>query len=313
MSHASKSAPVSGSPEILIDEPSTIASSYKQRLDEDRRWALTEGGKYFSESGEVHETLKRICNKLNEMKIPYAVVGGLALFQHGYRRFTEDVDILVTKEGLKSIHRNLRGKGYLPPHEKSRNLRDTLSKVKIEFLVAGGYPGDGKESPLPFPMPDEVFEEHANINWLNLQTLVELKIASGLTGGSDRAKDIIDVIELIKELSLPKEFGDKLNPYVKEKYYELWQELRGTQRRYITIWRNKFLAVHSQSLEEMIAALSHATNKLKDMLNDGVVLDPQGGTGDDYAYLVTNDPEIAKKYEMEDEREFFDFDEEDSP
>jgi hypothetical protein len=36
------------------------------------------------------------------------------MFFHGYRRFTEDVDILVTAEGLEEIHRELEGKGYLP-------------------------------------------------------------------------------------------------------------------------------------------------------------------------------------------------------
>ena len=41
------------------------------------------------------------------------------------------------------------------------------------------------------------------------------------------------------------------------------------------------------------------------MLADGVTLDPDGGTADDYAYLVTTDPQVAKKYGMEDESEFF--------
>jgi hypothetical protein len=35
----------------------------------------------------------------------------MALFHHGLRRFTEDVDILVTKEGLKKIHAELAGLG----------------------------------------------------------------------------------------------------------------------------------------------------------------------------------------------------------
>jgi hypothetical protein len=41
---------------------------------------------------------------LKDLGIPYAVVGGKALFQHGLRRFTEDVDLLVTKNDLKIIH-----------------------------------------------------------------------------------------------------------------------------------------------------------------------------------------------------------------
>ena len=41
--------------------------------------------------------------------------------------------------------------------------------------------------------------------------------------------------------------------------------------------------------------LGGATETLKAMRDDGVFLDPQGGTGDDYACLVTSDPAIAKK------------------
>jgi hypothetical protein len=42
------------------------------------------------------------------------------------------------------------------------------------------------------------------------------------------------------------------------------------------------------------------------MLADGVTLDPEGGTGDDYAYLVTADSAVAKKYDMHEESEFLD-------
>ena len=90
---------------------------------------------------------------MNELGIPYCVAGGMALFQHGYRRFTEDVDILVTREGLKEIHSRLDGLGYLPPFPRSKNLRDTENGVRIEFLVAGDFPGDGKPKPLAFPDP----------------------------------------------------------------------------------------------------------------------------------------------------------------
>ena len=63
------------------------------------------------------------------------------MFQHGYRRFTEDVDLLVTREGLKEIHRELEGLGYRRPFQGSKNLRDTEHGVKIEFPVDGEIPG----------------------------------------------------------------------------------------------------------------------------------------------------------------------------
>ena len=73
--------------------------------------------------------------------------------KHGFRRFTEDVDILVTRDGLKAIHAHLEGLGYVPPFTGSKNLRDTEHGVRIEFLIAGEFPGDGKPKPVAFPGP----------------------------------------------------------------------------------------------------------------------------------------------------------------
>ena len=286
----------------------TQSPNYEQRLNQDSRWAMSEGGRHFDETSEVHTTLQRICNRLNELKIPYAVAGGMALFQHGFRRFTEDVDILVTSQDLKRIHENLRGRGYLPLFEKSKNLRDTVSGVRIEFLLTGGYPGDGKEKPVSFPAPDTVAEFRDGIKFLSLSAIVELKLASGMTG-ADRMKDLADVQELIKLLSLPSDFGSKLNPYVQAKFLELWQASRGNERRYIRVWRINSLTRRAESIEDLIASLPDAADTLGKMRDDGVTLDLQGGPSDDYVRLVTNDPNIARKYDMHDESEFWDEDE----
>jgi hypothetical protein len=55
-----------------------------------------------------------------------------------------------------------------------------------------------------------------------LPTLVELKLASGMTNPG-RLKDLGDVQELIRVLKLPSNFADQLNEYVRAKYHELWQ------------------------------------------------------------------------------------------
>lgn len=95
---------------------------------------------HFESGSAVHTALEKIARRLDELQIPYAVVGGMALFSHGYRRFTEDVGILLTDEGLAEVHRRLDGLGYVPVFSGSRNLRDTESGVRIEFLVSGDYP-----------------------------------------------------------------------------------------------------------------------------------------------------------------------------
>lgn len=217
---------------VLLGADSELAGSvspYEQRLARDPRWALSEGSKFFEEKSAVQETLRNITGRLGELGIDYAVAGGMALFRHGFRRFTEDVDLLITREGLERIHRELDGLGYLPPFAGSKNLRDTISGVRIEFLVAGEYPGDGKPKPVAFPNPALVSEELEGMRYVNLPTLIELKLASGMTNPG-RLKDLADVQELIKILALPADFCEKLKPFVQPKYQELLQSAQSEAR-----------------------------------------------------------------------------------
>src|SRR3954454_20594348 len=117
---------------------------YEELLNRDPRWALSEGSRHFEEDSAVFKALHAVTSRLKALGIPYAVVGGMALFRHGLRRFTEDVDLLVTKDDLKIIHEKLDGLGYLPPSANSNHLRDTEHGIRIEFLTTGDFPGDGK-------------------------------------------------------------------------------------------------------------------------------------------------------------------------
>src|SRR4051812_41913677 len=170
--------------------------------------AIEETGRFFMGEDAVHQALKKIAKRLADLNIPYAVAGGMALVAHGYRRTTVDVDLLVDAAGLVTIHRELEGLGYVPPFTGSKHLRDVETGVRIEFLVAGQYPGDGKPKPLPFPEPTEVAVEIDGIRYLNLPTLVELKLASGMTNPG-RLKDLGDVQELIRVLKLSLSFAEQ--------------------------------------------------------------------------------------------------------
>lgn len=155
--------------------------NYEDRMSRESEWAMNESDAFFRDAGKVHETLREITRRLTELGIPHAVVEGMALYRHGFRRSTEDVDLLVTPESLKRIHAELEGRGYLPPFARSKNLRDTQTGVKIEFLKTGDFPGDGKPKPFAFPDPADVVEVRDGIPVVRLTTLFELKIASGIS------------------------------------------------------------------------------------------------------------------------------------
>jgi hypothetical protein len=194
---------------------------YEELLNRNRDWALREGSMHFEKESAVHKTLQKITRRLTELGIPYALVGGMAMFFHGYRRFTDDIDILVTPEALKEIHQTLEGLGYVPPFSGSKHLRDAQSGVRIEFLTTGDYPGDGKPKPIAFPNPADASVVIDGVSCLQLPRLIELKLASGMTNPG-RLTDLGDVQRMIQVLGLPEQLAEQLNPYVREKYRELW-------------------------------------------------------------------------------------------
>jgi hypothetical protein len=183
--------------------------------------AIRELDRFFAGTGRVHQTLNRVSRYLCDVKIPYAVAGGLALNAHGFLRATIDVDVLISEQSLTALHANLEREGLASIPGRRNHLRDLETGVRVDFLITGQFPGDGKPKPVAFPDPAKAGIEINGINYLNLESLIELKLASGITNAG-RLKDLGDVQELIRTLHLPRDFSLKLNPYVSGKFAELW-------------------------------------------------------------------------------------------
>lgn len=188
-----------------------------------------EGLRYFMGQGHLNNALARLCSDLNERGIDYMVIGAVALMAHGYPRFTEDIDLVMTAEGLEKFHGELIDLGYVPafPGAKKR-LRSTPDGVSIEVITAGEYPGDGKPKPVSFPVPADASIDVDGVQVATLEKLVELKLASGMTA-TDRLKDLADVQELIKIRGLDSDFAEQLNPFVREQYLQLWRAVENAK------------------------------------------------------------------------------------
>ncbi len=274
---------------------------YEKQLADDLQWALQEGSLHFEQKSAVQQTLRKIALELDRLSVDYAIAGGMALFSHGFRRFTEDVDILVTRDGLKVIHASLDGRGYVPPFRGSKNLRDAEYGVRIEFLIAGEYPGDGRPKPVAFPVPREAATERDGVRFLNLSSLIELKLASGMSS-ADRIKDLADVQELVKLFQLRSDFENNLNLYVRDKYRELWQAAVGSRKRYALILQTPPLPASVQTLEDLIAYLPQEAAWLDAMRQDGVTLDREHSRlARGYVVLATLDPAVAERCDFHDE------------
>ena len=180
-----------------------------------------EGQRYFMGEGKLNNALAQLVADLKEHQIDYLVIGAIALMAHGYPRFTEDIDLILTREGIDRFHAELVGLEYVPAFSGSRKrLKSTRDGSPIELIAAGEYPGDGQPKPVAFPDPADTSIEIDGVKFPTLEKLIELKLASGMTA-PDRLKDLADVQEIIKILNLSSEFTEKLNPYVRDKFVEL--------------------------------------------------------------------------------------------
>ena len=176
--------------------------------------------------GRLNNALAQVTSDLKEHGIDYMVIGAVALMAHGYPRFTEDIDLVLTPAGLEAFHRELIGLGYRPafPGAKKR-LRSSTDGVTIEIMTTGEYPGDGKPKPVSIPDPSTASVEIDGIRIVTFEKLIELKLASGMTA-PHRLKDLADVQELIKIRGLGPEFSEQLDPYVRGKFLELYETVK---------------------------------------------------------------------------------------
>ncbi len=188
-----------------------------------------EGLRYFMGEGTINKTLARLANDLERRGIDYMVIGAIALLAHGYPRFTEDIDLVMTSDSLQKFHDELVGLEYTPAFSGAKKrLRSTTDNVLIEVMTSGEFPGDGKPKPVSMPRPAEASVEIDGIRFVTLEKLIKLKLASGISA-SDRLKDLADVQELIKIKRLDTDFALKLNPYVRAKYLELEEAVRNSE------------------------------------------------------------------------------------
>ena len=76
---------------------------------------------------DVFGEFEQLAKDLADRKIPYALIGGVAMAFHAQPRFTKDVDLLIKPEHLPDLQMALKSPGYLPPGEPWTFPRTRLS------------------------------------------------------------------------------------------------------------------------------------------------------------------------------------------
>jgi hypothetical protein len=195
-------------------QPEAVGARFEAGLQNARR--------FFMREADVQRAMDDLVRHLDEIGVPYAIVGAMALNEYGYERVTRDVDLLLTREGLAAFKQAFLGRGDVEKFPASKGLRDTRNNVTIDVLLTGEFPGDGLPKPVSFPDPGTAAVQTGRVRLLPLPRLLELKLASGMTA-PHRLRDLADVLEVIRIRRLPAEFVNELHPYVRDKFRELWQ------------------------------------------------------------------------------------------
>jgi hypothetical protein len=175
---------------------------------------------FFQGTDRVHQTMRRVVEKLEAANIAYAIVGGMAVNAHRHERTTKDVDFLLTAEGLNTFKRIFVNSDFEAVPGRPRRFVDRSNGVNFDILVTGLFPGSGQPGPIAYPDPTDVSELIDQHRVVNLTTLIELKLAAR------RYQDFADVVNLIRVHDLDEAFQAKLHPSVHRDYVECLEECR---------------------------------------------------------------------------------------
>lgn len=183
---------------------------------------LEECGRFFMGEAAAQKALYKLAALLEAEDLPYAIIGGFALFEYGHRRETVDVDLVMREEDLQLFKQRWLGKGYAERVPGTGKLVDTEFDVNVDVLSTGRFPGDDKPKPIAFPDPSTTAVRGTRFALLPMPRFIELKLASGMVA-AHRGKDLIDVQELIKSVGLARDFERELHPWVRSKFLEIWE------------------------------------------------------------------------------------------
>jgi hypothetical protein len=147
--------------------------------------------------GRYGRVVKAVDHLLRVINCEAVLGGGWAVWHHGFtERLTLDVDIALPQTRIDEFLQVASVSGFtIVPRRQGRwpKLLHKETGVKVDILPEGARPGTAsKPAPTTIPSPAAMGAEGSTLRYMNLSSLVELKIAAG------RDKDRADVVVLLR-------------------------------------------------------------------------------------------------------------------
>jgi hypothetical protein len=165
-------------------------------------------------AGPVLEVAREVSRLLDETKTDGAIIGGVAVGLHGYLRTTVDVDVFVP-EAVEPLSAALQAHGFVLDREKRQFVK---CDVPVHVVTKA-----------QLISPPINFELLHGIRTVSLADLINMKLRSG-TRSILRAKDIGDVIGLIRHHGLGKDFTSQIEKDLRPEYRKLVDAIENERR-----------------------------------------------------------------------------------
>jgi len=159
-----------------------------------------------------HLVLKYLLGLFREHKIPYALIGGLALGMHGIIRATQDIDFIIPLEDIRKVEDFLLGHGYQKLYrsdEVASYVSDNFELGRIDFILAHRkYAKAMINNAVTINMEDG----REKVNVASLEDLIGLKLQAYYNRKDRKTDDIKDIENIIGQSKSKLDY-DKVREY----------------------------------------------------------------------------------------------------
>jgi len=141
--------------------------------------------------------LEEIQVKAKELNLEFLLIGGLAVIEHGFARFTNDIDLLVRKREVESWNRLAFDLGYKLLHDAGsfrQFERSGIASWPLDLMIVNDPSYDDLKAN---SLSANVLG--ASIRMVSLNHLMVLKLHALKQAKIHRfLDDLIDIVELVK-------------------------------------------------------------------------------------------------------------------
>jgi len=156
--------------------------------------------------------LKYLLELFNEHKIPYVLIGGLALGMHGIVRTTQDIDFIIPLSSIQEIEDFLLTHGYkklFRNDDVASYVSDDFELGRVDFILAHRkYTQNMLNNTIPF---DTEASEH-KLMVAPLEDIIGLKLQAHFNRKDRKTADIKDIENIIKQFKSKLDY-EKIKEY----------------------------------------------------------------------------------------------------